>query len=410
MDEIIDKMVKAKKSKRQRVPPARKFSPRTSGRSADDSDSSEGKYNYSDDFEAEATDSDDFRAPPYGVDPERHVIYTDYNRGPIYKLNPDGKSMRILTPTQNVYEIAGKLNYEADNESTESDASDRRCPPKKKARVIQVAAATPTRRFVHVDSTQAVRQPVCPWRPRTAATYRVVMDTDSEDEHVDDGLRKGKPGKGIIKVAPARPTTTMTFIVDYDADCEDNGPGGRRRGRQRKVELPEVDGPGGGRRQSQRRVETQEVDESFDDVEADISDPRTPYGISYDSYTPEDWMSLSSLSYNEPYRQKGLREYLESREALDGLNKDDLRLDLAWVDAENPTPRIAPTFRVDRDDLQRPNTRSVRARNKLLRTADKHTPNKSEKKEEGLVRKFFRRLRDAVFCCIKRQDATDDEN
>lgn len=114
-----------------------------------------------------------------------------------------------------------------------------------------------------------------------------------------------------------------------------------------------------------------------------------------------DWESLSSFSYYESYKQMGLANYLEAKGDLCGVSKEDLLLDLTWVDRENPTPRRgAPTFTIAQDE-----------QNECIPRPDNPTPSKSEaadKKKKGKLRRFFSAVRKMLCPCSIHKYAEDD--
>ena len=103
--------------------------------------------------------------------------------------------------------------------------------------------------------------------------------------------------------------------------------------------------------ESEKEVPAPDIEEEIGDFvassQSSISDPRTPYGSQYEIYLADDYDELEgiSLSYDEPcYPQKGLGSYLEAEGEMDGMTKEDFRLDLSWLQEQNPTPRRKSTY------------------------------------------------------------------
>ena len=84
-----------------------------------------------------------------------------------------------------------------------------------------------------------------------------------------------------------------------------------------------------------------------------ISDPRTPYGLPYEDYPiDDDELDGVSLSYDKPHCPQKSHGSCLTKGELQGQNKDEFRLGLDWLKAENPIPRAALTYNIRRVCIQ----------------------------------------------------------
>ena len=101
----------------------------------------------------------------------------------------------------------------------------------------------------------------------------------------------------------------------------------------------------------------------LDDFVASSSGPRASTGLQFDNFSltdDEDDLDDFRLSYDEPrYIQSSLGDYLEAKGELEGMKKEDFKLDLEWVGKENPTPRASLTYSVRKELAKKLRPRSV---------------------------------------------------
>ena len=109
-----------------------------------------------------------------------------------------------------------------------------------------------------------------------------------------------------------------------------------------------------------------------------------------DTLSPAAWQSLSSFSY-EGDTQMGLADCLVARgHVISEADRDALKLDLSWIDRENPTPRRR---------LTRPATVTIRRGQKTATLTSDRT-SATAPKGEGRLRRFFKRIRNLFSCCL----------
>ena len=124
------------------------------------------------------------------------------------------------------------------------------------------------------------------------------------------------------------------------------------------------------------------------DFEDDFEDHRDDEQI--DTLSPAAWQSLSSFSYEED-TQMGLADCLVARgHVISEADRDALKLDLSWIDRENPTPRRR---------LTRPATVTIRRGQKTATLTSDRT-SATAPKGEGRLRMFFKRIRKLFSCCL----------
>lgn len=118
--------------------------------------------------------------------------------------------------------------------------------------------------------------------------------------------------------------------------------------------------------------------------------------IERESSASTDWQSLSSFSYYENYGQMGLGDYLESRGDLDGVHKEDLLLDLAWVESLVPSESSSTEDESSERTPKAEDAATAKARN-------------AKRKKDGRIRRFIKVLRKMLCsCCCRRDDDGDD--